>query len=135
MSRVTFDTSKPVSRSIPLKASGEVIVPLIDSMYSDKQADSYEIPFLGTWVKAPIYVNVLNKGTIPNLPNGIAIETHVKVDGKGIHPIPKNAIPNQIYKCVMLPRIMRVEWALEANLKGGGNPLVKWLTMDIRTKA
>jgi alpha-galactosidase len=135
MARIAFDTSKPVSQSIPLRRSGEVIVSLIDSIYNDKQTDSYEIPFYESSIKAPVYVNIMNKGTIPNLPNNIAVETHVKVDGRGIHPIPKNAIPNQLYKYVMLPRIMRAEWALEANLKGGRDTLVKWLLMDIRTKS
>jgi alpha-galactosidase len=135
MIRIAFDTSKPISQLIPLRPSGEVIASLIDSIYNDKQADSYEIPFAGMRVKAPIYVNVMNKGTIPNLPDNIVIETHVKVDGKGIHPIPKNAIPDRLYKYVMLPRIMRAEWALEANLKGGRDTLVKWLLMDIRTRS
>jgi len=135
MARIAFDTSKPVSQSIPLKPSGEVIVPIVNSIYNDKQADRYEIQFAGIRVKAPIYVNVMNRGTIPNLPDNIVIETHVKVDGKGIHPIPKSPIPNQLYKYVMLPRIMRAEWALEANLKGGRDKLVKWLLMDIRTKS
>ncbi|MEM2341736.1 MAG: hypothetical protein QXX94_05495 [Candidatus Bathyarchaeia archaeon] len=60
----------------------------------------------------------MNKGTIPNLPSSISVETHVKADGKGIHPIPKEPIPDKLHKYVMLPRIMRAEWALEANLKG-----------------
>jgi len=133
--RIAFDASKPVSQSIPLRPSGEVIVTLIDSIYNDREAESYEISFFGRRVKAPIYVNIMNKGTIPNLPDDIAIETHVKVDGRGIHPIPKDAIPDKLYKYVMLPRIMRVEWALEANLKGGRDTLFHWLIMDIRTKS
>jgi alpha-galactosidase len=133
--RIAFDTSKPVSQSIPLRPSGEVIVTLIDSIYNDREAESYEISFFGKRVKAPLYVNIMNKGTIPNLPDDIAIETHVKVDGRGIHPIPKDAIPDKLYKYVMLPRIMRVEWALEANIKGGRDALFHWLIMDIRTKS
>lgn len=134
MARVAFDTSKPVSQSIPLRPSGEVIVSLIDSIHNDKEADSYEIPFSGMRIKAPIYVNVMNRGTIPSLPDNIVIETHARVNGKGIHPIPKGPIPDKLYKYVMLPRIMRAEWALEANLKGGRDTLVHWLIMDIRTK-
>jgi len=30
---------------------------------------------------------------------------------------------------------MRVEWTLEANLKGGRDTLFHWLIMDIRTKS
>ena len=34
----------------------------------------------------------------------------------------------------MLPRIMRAEWALEANLRGGRDTLFQWLIVDVRTK-
>ncbi len=132
--RITFDTSKPISQSIPLQHSGEVIVTLIDSIYNDKPTDSYEIQFFGRRILAPIYVNVMNKDTIPNLPNNVVVETHVKVDGKGIHPIPRGNIPDRLYKYSMLPRITRVEWALEANLKGGKDTLFQWLIVDLRTK-
>jgi len=135
MARIAFDTSKPVSQSIPLKPSGEVIVTLMNSIYNDKPADSYEIPFFDGQIRAPIYVNVMNKETIPNLPKNIAVETHVKVDGKGIHPIPKDAIPDSLYKYAMLPRITRLEWALEANLRGGRDALFQWLIVDMRTKS
>ncbi len=30
---------------------------------------------------------------------------------------------------------MRLEWALEANLKGGRDTLVKWLIVDVRTNS
>jgi len=135
MVRIAFDASKPVSQSIPLKPSGEVIVTLMNSIYNDKPADSYEIPFFDGQIRAPIYVNVMNKETIPNLPKNIAVETHVKVDGKGIHPIPKDAIPDSLYKYAMLPRITRLEWALEANLRGGRDALFQWLIVDMRTKS
>jgi alpha-galactosidase len=134
MARIAFDKSKPVSQSMPLRPSGEVIVTLIDSLYNDKPTDSYEIPFFGRQIRAPIYVNVMNKETIPNLPSSIAVETHVKVDGKGIHPIPRDAIQDKLYKYAMLPRIMRVEWALEANLRGGRDTLFQWLIVDVRTE-
>ncbi|MBS7639877.1 MAG: alpha-glucosidase/alpha-galactosidase [Candidatus Bathyarchaeia archaeon] len=134
MARVAFNYSMPVSQSMPPMPSGEVIATIIDSLYNNREASKYKISTLGTWIEAPIYVNVMNRGTIPNLPSDIAIETHVKVDGKGIHPIPKEPIPDRLYKYVMLPRIMRAEWALEANLKGGRDTLVHWLIMDIRTR-
>ena len=134
MARIAFDISKPISQVMPLRPSGEVIVTLMDSLYNDKPTDSYALPFFGRQMRVPIYVNVINKEAIPNLPDNIAVETHVKVDGKGIHPISKDAIPDRLYKYVMLPRITRVEWALEANLKGGRDALFQWLVVDVRTK-
>ncbi|MCX8171627.1 MAG: alpha-glucosidase/alpha-galactosidase, partial [Candidatus Bathyarchaeota archaeon] len=108
---------------------------LIDSIYNDRRVDGYEIPFSGGRVVAPIYVNLLNRGAITNLPENIAVETQVTVDGRGIHPIAKGAIPSKLYKYVMLHRIMRAEWALEANLKGGREALIHWLITDVRTKS
>ena len=35
----------------------------------------------------------------------------------------------------MLPRITRLEWALEANLRGGRDALFQWLIVDMRTKS
>ncbi|MEM3679029.1 MAG: alpha-glucosidase/alpha-galactosidase, partial [Candidatus Bathyarchaeia archaeon] len=135
MARIAFDTSKPVSQSIPLQPSGEVIATLIDSIYTDKPTDVYLTPFYGKQIQTPLYVNVINKGRIPNLPDDVAVEIPVKVDGKGIHPIPNGSIPSRIYKYSMLPRITRVEWALEANLKGGRDTLFQWLIVDVRTKS
>jgi len=134
MVKIALDESKPVYESLPLKPSGEVIVTLIDSIYNDKPAESYEIPFYGRQIQVPVYVNTMNKGTIPNLPDDIAVETHVRVDGKGIHPIPRDQIPDKLYKYVMLPRITKAEWALEANLNGGRDALFQWLIVDVRTK-
>ncbi|MEM1990337.1 MAG: alpha-glucosidase/alpha-galactosidase [Candidatus Bathyarchaeia archaeon] len=135
MSRVAFDFSKPVSHSIPPSPSGEVIATLIDSIYNDVEATSYDISFYGIKIKAPIYVNIINKGTISNLPENISIETQVTVNGRGIHPVLKGAIPDKLYKYVMLHRIMRAEWAIEANLKGGRETLIHWLITDVRTKS
>lgn len=135
MDRIAFDSSKPVSQSIPLQPSGEIIATLIDSIYNDKPTDSYWIPFLDKQIHTPIYVNVMNKGRIPNLPDNVVIETSVKVDGKGIHPRPVDGIPDRLYKYSMLPRITKVEWALEANLKGGRDTLFQWLVVDVRTRS
>jgi alpha-galactosidase len=135
IARISFDKSKPVSSSVPLRPSGEVIVTLIDSIYNDKPMDSYELPFFGRNIRVPIYVNVMNKGAVPNIPSDVAVETHVKVDGRGIHPVQGKAIPDKLYKYSILPRIMKMEWALEANLKGGRDSLFQWLIVDVRTKS
>ncbi|ADM27212.1 glycoside hydrolase family 4 [Ignisphaera aggregans DSM 17230] len=136
MANIAFNMSTPVSQRISLKPSGEVIVSLIDSIYNDKHTESYEInvPRIGS-VKAPIYVNVLNNGSVPGIPDNVAVETHVRVDGKGIHPIQTSGLPSKVFKYAILPRIMRLEWALEANLKGGRDTLVEWLIVDVRTNS
>lgn len=38
-------------------------------------------------------VNVVNKGYVPNLPNGMVVEVPAVIDGNGIHPVNAQAIP------------------------------------------
>jgi len=60
-------------------------------------------------VKVPIYVSVLNNGSVPAIPDNVAVETHVRVDGGGIHPMQTSGLPSRVFKYAMLPRIMRFE--------------------------
>ncbi|MEM0027658.1 MAG: alpha-glucosidase/alpha-galactosidase [Ignisphaera sp.] len=133
-----FNTSIPLVQSEPPKPSGELLVPLIDALYNDKSIDSYDLPSPAPktkQLKAPLYVNILNNGVLSELPNNIAVEIPVKVDGKGIHPKPVEPLPSKLYRFVLLHRLMRAEWALEAFLKGGRDSLFNWLIVDVRTKS
>ena len=38
-------------------------------------------------------MNVVNKGYVPNLPDGMVVEVPAVIDGDGIHPINAQAIP------------------------------------------
>ncbi|MEM1582714.1 MAG: alpha-glucosidase/alpha-galactosidase, partial [Candidatus Bathyarchaeia archaeon] len=44
------------------------------------------------------------------------------------------SLPKNIMKYVMYPRMIRMEWALEAFLEGGRDLLFDWLIVDPRTK-
>ncbi len=137
MARAVFDYSTPITRRFPPRPSGEVIVSLIDSIYNDKPRESYELPSpipKAKPIKAPIYVNVMNKGTIPGIPDDVTVEVPVKVDGKGIHPKPVGPLPSKIYRYAILPRLVRMEWAIAANLEGDRDHLFNWLIVDVRTK-
>ena len=138
MARTVYDYSTPIVQKIPPVPSGEVIATLIDSIYNDKPAETYELPvrFLKSKsIRAPIYVNIPNNGAIPELPNNVVVEIPVKVDGKGIHAKPVGSLPPKVYRYAILPRLMRMEWALQANLEGGRDHLFHWLIMDVRTKS
>ncbi len=54
MANIAFDMSTPIFQRIPLKPSGEVIIPLIDSIYNDKPTKDYEInvPRIGSITKS-----------------------------------------------------------------------------------
>jgi alpha-galactosidase len=133
MAQIVFNESIPIARRIPPRPSGELLAPLMDAIYNDKPTDSYQSP-IGA-VKVPMYANILNNGVISGLPNDIAVEIPVYVDGKGIHPKPVGPLPPKIYKYVLLHRLLRAEWALQAFLEGGRDALVQWLIVDVRTKS
>ncbi|MDK6028867.1 alpha-glucosidase/alpha-galactosidase [Ignisphaera sp. 4213-co] len=136
MARVVFDTSTPLVQREPPRPSGELLVPLMDALYNNKSIDSYELPTPADKpLKAPLYVNIMNNGALPELPNNIAVEVPVKVDGKGIHPKPVEPIPPKILRFVLMHRLMRAEWALQAFLEGGRDALFNWLIVDVRTKS
>ena len=80
-------------------------------------------------------VNVPNKGAIAGIPDDVAVEVPARVDGGGVHRIAGKSLPRRIMKYVIYPRMMRMEWALEAFLEGGRDLLFEWLITDPRTKS
>lgn len=115
------DTKKPLTKLIPPKMSQESVVPIISSIANDKR---------GTY-----QVNVLNKGVISGIPNDVAVEIPAEVNGKGVHRIPVKGLPKRIMNYSIYPRMMRMEWALEAFLEGDRDLLFDWIIMDTRTKS
>lgn len=111
----------PLTDLLPSQMSRESVVPIIDSLINDKEG---------------IYqVNVLNKGTIEGLPDDVVVEVPAKVDGRGVHRIGVERLTNRIMNYVLRPRMMRMEWALEAFSEGGRDALFEWLITDPRTKS
>lgn len=136
MARAVFDMSQPITSSIPPRLSGEVIATLIDSIYNDKPTDRYPLPVPGVGViHAPIYANVMNMGAVSGVPDNVVVEVPVRVDGRGIHAKQIGGLPERVWRYAILPRLMKMEWALEANLEGGRDTLFNWLIMDVRTKS
>ncbi|MCX8161678.1 MAG: alpha-glucosidase/alpha-galactosidase, partial [Candidatus Bathyarchaeota archaeon] len=80
-------------------------------------------------------VNVTNLGVIPGIPDNVAVEIPVEIDGKGIHRIGVERLPKRIMNYVIYPRLMRMEWALEAFLEGGRDTLFDWVIVDVRTNS
>ncbi|MGB9717206.1 MAG: alpha-glucosidase/alpha-galactosidase [Thermoproteota archaeon] len=111
----------PLTSVLPTQLSHESVVPIIDSLMNDKEG---------------VYqVNVLNKDTIDDLPDDVAVEIPARVDGKGAHRMRVERLPRRIVNYVLRPRMMRMEWALEAFLEGGRDTLFEWLITDPRTKS
>jgi alpha-galactosidase len=116
-----IQSETPLTELLPPQMSRESIVPLMNSIANDEPG---------------IYqVNIPNLGTIPGIPDNVAVEVPAKVDGKGVHRIPVGGLPDRTLKLALHPRMMRMEWALEAFLKGGRDCLSNWLLSDPRTKS
>ncbi len=114
------DLKTPLTSLLPPKMSQESVVPIINSIANDE--------------KGLYQVNVLNQGAISGIPDDVAVELPAEVDRKGVHRIKVGDLPTRIRKYVIYPRMMRMEWALEAFLKGGRESLFDWLIVDPRTK-
>jgi len=65
-------------------------------------------------------LNIINKGPIiPDIPEDVVVEVPVIVNKKGIHPEEINPpIPKRIMNMYLAPRMLRMEWALEAFVSG-----------------
>ncbi|MEM0214280.1 MAG: hypothetical protein QW348_08555 [Ignisphaera sp.] len=136
LAQAVYDASTPLVHRYPPEPSGESIVEIIDSIVNDKPKEFYYIN-VGKALKipAPLQVNIPNEGVLSGIPNDVAVEIPVKIDGKGVHRKPLTQIPSKILRYVLLHRLMRAEWALEAFLKGGRDTLFNWLIVDVRTKS
>ena len=115
------DTETPLTELLPPKISQESVVPIINSIVNDERG-LYQ-------------VNVLNQGVINGIPDNVAVEIPAEIDGKGVHRIPVKELPSRVLKYVIYPRMIRMEWALEAFLEGGRDLLFDWLIVDARTKS
>ncbi|MCC6017027.1 MAG: alpha-glucosidase/alpha-galactosidase [Desulfurococcaceae archaeon] len=132
-----YNFSIPLVQKYPPRPSGESLVHIIDSIVNNKPKEIYDLPtpIPGIAIQAPIYVNIPNNGVLPGIPDNVAVEIPVKVDGKGIHRKPVTPLPKKIMNYVMIPRLMRAEWAIQAFLEGGRDHLFNWLIVDVRTKS
>lgn len=118
---VVEDPNIRVSSLFPSEPIGlDPVVPVINAIANDK--------------KSIIQVNVLNNGAIDGIPNDVAVEIPAVVDAKGVHIDKSYKLPTKILNFAIRPRIVRMEWALEAFLEGGKEILFEWLVDDPRTK-
>jgi len=115
------DQKTPLTKLLPPKMSPESVVPIISSIANDE--------------KAVYQVNVPNQGTIDGIPSDVVVEAPAEVDRRGIHRIRIGSLPRRVMKYVIHPRMMRMEWALEAFIEGGRDSIFEWLIVDPRTKS
>ncbi len=118
------DKSVRLSKEFPPnKMSGEQHVGFMDALINDNR---------GRFV-----VNIPNEGEIiPGIPEDVVVEVPVIVDKKGIHPEKIDPpISERIMKMYLLPRRLRMEWALDAFITGDKRILHEMLVRDPRTRS
>ena len=111
----------------PNSLSGEQHIPFIDAIANDNETR--------------LVVNTLNRKdthskavVIKGLPEDCACEFPAIVDSQGIHPEEINPqLTDRIVKWYLMPRILRMEWALEAFIKKDKSLIVEFLIRDRRT--
>lgn len=107
----------------PDEKSGEQHVQFIDALVNGNQ---------GRFV-----LNIPNKNSlIPGIPEDVAVEVPLIVDQKGIHTEEINPpIPRRIMSMYLTPRMLRMEWALDAFISGDKRVLQEILVRDPRSKS
>jgi len=125
LTRALGNESKPLTDYIPpVRSEGEPVTMVIEAMVEDKAKR--------------IEVNVPNQGSIPGIPDDVAVEMPTVIDGKGIHRLSFSNLPKawgRVLRYAIIPRITRAEWAIDAFLEGGRDALFNWLIVDPRTKS
>ena len=85
---------------------------------------------------ARLVVNTLNEGVIADIDDDVAIEVPAIVDKDGIHVEAIDpALPERVIQWYLKPRILRMEWALEAFEEKNPDLIVEILLKDPRTKS
>ncbi len=115
------DEKTPLSSFLPPKMSQESVVPIINSIANDE--------------KGLYQVNIPNCGVINGIPDDVVVEVPAEVDASGPRRIQVRSLPKRIMNYSIYPRIVRMEWALEAFLEGGRDLLFEWLINDTRTRS
>jgi len=97
------------------------------------------IPFINATMnneKTRLFLNVENRGAIKDFPEDIVMELPVWVDGEGIHKEKVEPdLTERIKKFYLWPRILRMEWNLEAFISKDKRVLEEILIRDPRTKS
>lgn len=121
MLKVYNNPSVPLRNVFPPLMSGEQHIPIVDAIVNDR--------------KRMFQVNIPNNGVINGIPNDVIVEVPAVLSGRGVRRIHVGRLPKLLMLHVMIPRMLRMEWALEAFLEGGKDLLLEWLLNDPRTKS
>jgi alpha-galactosidase len=121
MCKIYYDASVSVTAEFPPMKSGEQHVPIVDAIVNGKEG--------------LFQVNVPNRGAVEGVPSDVVVELPVLVGSRGVQRLRVERLPKGLMLHVIVPRMLRMEWALEAYKEGGRDLLAEWLLSDPRTKS
>ena len=120
--RAGEDTAIPVTQVFPPKASGEVMVPIIEAIACD-------IPRI-------IIGNIPNSGDfVPGVPRDFAVEIPLLVSKRGIQGVKTGGLPVPLTAYILRDRVAPVEVELEAYETGRKDRLLQLILMDPYTQS
>jgi alpha-galactosidase len=115
------DTGRRVSEYLPPGRTGELIVPLMESI-------SLDIPRV-------LQTNIGNSGGyVPGVPPDFEVEIPTEVDGGGIRGTAARALPRAVLAFLLRDRVAPVEVEIEAYLEGSRDRLRDLIMMDPWTR-
>ena len=122
------------------KFASDQSLDLLAEFPPDVKSGEQHIQFIDTLVnggRERFVLNISNKGPIiPGIPEDVVVEIPVIVDQQSIYPEEINPpIPKRIMDMYLVPRMLRMEWALEAFLSGDKSMLQEIVIRDPRTKS
>jgi len=116
------DTTRKVTEVLPPEHSGEVIVPLIESIARD--------------IPRVIQVNIMNAGElVPGVPRDFSVEIPALVSKRGIQGIKTRGLPAPLTQYILRDRVAPVEIELLAWLTGSKDLLRQLTLMDPWTRS
>jgi len=141
--RPKFYSQLRLRREQFIKASGDPSIKLSEiwpeGFSKGKMSGEQQVPFINAIVndrKTRLVLNILNNGTISGIPDDVVVEVPVIVDKNGVHPEKiEPDVPRRIKIMYLMPRIIRMEMALEAFLTGDRRVLEEVLIRDPRTRS
>jgi len=105
----------------------------------EKMSGEQHIPFINALSGGPearLILNLQNQGVISGLPDDVVVEIPVVVRKDGLYP--EKLEPDltwRIKEMYLMPRILRMRWALEAFLSQDKRVLEEFLVRDPRTRS
>jgi len=120
--RIAGDPSVRVTERFPPKKSGELIVPVIESIACD--------------VPRVLTCNVLNRGElVPGVPADLAVEVPALVSARGVQGIQTHPLPPLVLAYLWRDRVVPVSLELAAYERGDRQLLVELLMTDPWTRS